>query len=271
MSPTTKPTILIVGNQPRRVGLMAEFLTSDGFNTERASSAKDIKPLIQKFAPAMLIVSMPLPGWDPKEQVAKLRDEFPGAALFLVVENGLVDGLLAPELIPFFAEGAEEIVSWPLTLEELSARVRAVLRRFAPTSKRKTGEVVKCPGGVEIDLDRHRVKKNGQIVSLTPNESKLLEYLAENPGRCILNAQLLSIWDVEYKDNLQYHRMWISRLRSKLEENPRKPVVIITVPGVGYTLAQKGQEERIARLITEMQFDRGAAPTASLPVEMAAS
>jgi len=90
---------------------------------------------------------------------------------------------------------------------------------------------------VEIDLNRRLVKKDGQVISLTRTEWMLLQHLATNAGRVMLNAELLSkVWGPEYRDDLQYLRVWISRLRSKLEADPSKPAIIKTLPGIGYLL-----------------------------------
>jgi two-component system KDP operon response regulator KdpE len=113
--------------------------------------------------------------------------------------------------------------------------VRAVLRRsVAPGSGAGTTVTV---GNIEIDLNRRLVKKDGVVIALTRTEWMLLQHLATNAGRVMLNAELLSkVWGPEYRDDLQYLRVWISRLRSKLEADPSKPAIIKTLPGIGYLL-----------------------------------
>jgi len=92
-------------------------------------------------------------------------------------------------------------------------------------------------GNIEIDLNRRLVKKDGTVIALTRTEWMLLQHLATNAGRVMLNAELLSkVWGPEYRDDLQYLRVWISRLRSKLEADPSKPQIIKTLPGIGYLL-----------------------------------
>jgi two-component system KDP operon response regulator KdpE len=90
---------------------------------------------------------------------------------------------------------------------------------------------------VEIDLDRRIVTKGDETVSLTRTEWQLLQHLATNAGRVMLSAELLSnVWGPEYHNDVQYLRVWVSRLRRKLEENPAAPVIIRTMQGMGYLL-----------------------------------
>ena len=119
--------------------------------------------------------------------------------------------------------------------DELSARVRAVLRR----AHHLPGDGGKLRvDGVEIDLEARLVKKNGEVVSLTRTEWRLLQELAANAGRVMLNEELLSrVWGPEYRSDFQYLRVWISRLRAKLEKKPSEPKIISTFPGIGYMLA----------------------------------
>ena len=94
---------------------------------------------------------------------------------------------------------------------------------------------------VEIDLNRRLVKKEGDVVSLTRTEWMLLQHLAANAGKVMLNTELLSkVWGPEYRDDLQYLRVWVSRLRSKLEPDPSNPTIIKTLQGIGYLLDAEG-------------------------------
>ena len=92
-------------------------------------------------------------------------------------------------------------------------------------------------GNLEIDLDRRLVLRRGQMVPLTRTEWLLLQQLATHAGRVLTNSELLSkVWGPEYRDDVQYLRVWVSRLRRKLEENPAEPAIIKTMPGIGYML-----------------------------------
>jgi two-component system KDP operon response regulator KdpE len=130
--------------------------------------------------------------------------------------------------------GADDYLGKPFSLDELSARVRAVLRR---TAVAQTSENVVHVEDVDIDLGRRMVRRGEEIITLTRTEWNLLQCLAANAGKVMLNAELLSkVWGPEYVGDLQYLRVWISRLRAKIERDPAEPKVIRTFPGVGYML-----------------------------------
>jgi two-component system KDP operon response regulator KdpE len=114
----------------------------------------------------------------------------------------------------------------------LSARVRAVLRRAVGVTA--PDKVVRA-GDLEVDLNHRLVRRNGELVSLTRTEWMLLQHLAANPGKVMLNSELLSkVWGPEYRNDLQYLRVWVSRLRRKLETDPGEPKLIKTFQGIGY-------------------------------------
>jgi two-component system KDP operon response regulator KdpE len=129
--------------------------------------------------------------------------------------------------------GADDVLVKPFSPEELSARARAVLRR---TNSHKPGMVVRM-GDVEVDLERHTVARHGAPVRLTRTEWMLLEHLIANAGHVLMNRDLLEkVWGPEYTNDLQYLRVWISRLRRKLEMDPASPRFIKTYAGIGYML-----------------------------------
>jgi len=116
--------------------------------------------------------------------------------------------------------------------------VRAVLRRAAGISP--TGGVLRI-GDVEIDLERRMMSRNGQLVQLSRTEWLLLQHLAANAGKVVLHTELLTkVWGPEYRDDLQYLRVWISRVRRKLGALPGEPGPITTFQGIGYVLNVDG-------------------------------
>jgi two-component system KDP operon response regulator KdpE len=113
----------------------------------------------------------------------------------------------------------------------MGARIRAVLRRAAGIDS----EQVVHAGELTVDLGRRLVRRSGEQVAVTRTEWQLLQHLAANAGKVILSGELLAkVWGPEYRDDLQYLRVWVSRLRQKLETDPSHPTIIKTLPGIGY-------------------------------------
>jgi len=128
--------------------------------------------------------------------------------------------------------GADDYVTKPFSMDELQARMRAVLRRMAP-SEAETPVV--SVGDLEIDLGRHLVKRGGAVIHLTPTEFSLLELFVTNPGKLLTHRWLLQkVWGDAYRNESHYVRVFVSGLRKKLEQDPPSPSLILTEPGVGY-------------------------------------
>jgi two-component system KDP operon response regulator KdpE len=130
--------------------------------------------------------------------------------------------------------GADDYVAKPFHPDELAARVRSVMRRSAGMAP--GGGVVHI-GDVEIDLERRFMKRGGELVVLSRTEWQLLQHLVVNAGKVVLHSELLTkVWGPEYRDDMQYLRVWISRVRRKLGAAPGEPGPITTFQGIGYVL-----------------------------------
>ena len=131
-------------------------------------------------------------------------------------------------------QGADDYIAKPFHLDELAARVRAVLRRASGAG---AGIGTVRFDDIEIDLERRMVIRGGEIVELSRTEWLLLQHLATNAGKVVLHTELLTkVWGPEYRDDLQYLRVWVSRVRRKLGAKPGEPGRIKTFQGIGYLL-----------------------------------
>jgi two-component system KDP operon response regulator KdpE len=134
--------------------------------------------------------------------------------------------------------GADDYIAKPFHPDELAARVRAVIRR---SSGAQPGAGVIRFDDVEIDLERRMVTRSGELVQLSRTEWLLLQHLAANAGKVVLHTELLTkVWGPEYRDDLQYLRVWVSRVRRKLGAKPGEPGRIRTFQGIGYLLDVEG-------------------------------
>jgi DNA-binding response OmpR family regulator len=185
--------------------------------------------------PDLIVLDIMLPDISGLEVMRRLRERTAVPIILLTgkgADTDKVRGLL---------QGADDYLTKPFNPEELSARVYAVLRRVRrPADPESTGTIE--IDGLEIDLERRLVKRDGKFIPLTRTEWNLLQQLAGNAGKVMASAEILSkVWGPEYRDDLQYLRVWISRLRSKLESDESQ-VLIKTFRGVGYMFDPSGAQ-----------------------------
>jgi len=130
--------------------------------------------------------------------------------------------------------GADDYVTKPFSHKELVARIDAVMRRYRAGAETSRTQLL-SHGDLRIDFAQRRVSVRGRDIPLTPTEYNLLFQLATNAGRVLTHEQLLArVWGEEYRDEVHYLKVYVGRLRNKLERDPAKPELILTVRGVGY-------------------------------------
>ena len=224
----TEPLVLVVDDEAGILRLIKLELAEQGFSVLAASSGEEALQLAEEQRPDILLLDILMPEMTGFEVMRRLREQSNAPVILVTAKDSDSDKVRGLEL------GADDYVVKPFSAEELGARIRAVLRRS--TGAQKTQRVLRA-GGAEIDLDRRRVTRDGETIPLTRTEWLLLQQLAANAGRVMTNAELLSkVWGAEYRDDLQYLRVWVSRLRHKLEPEPGEPVAIKTLQGIGYVL-----------------------------------
>ena len=228
-------TILVVEDEPDIAELVKYHLEKAGLPARVIGDGKQALDLIVREQPALVVLDLMLPGLDGMEVCRRLRGS-PATrgipVIMLTAKAEEVDRIVGLEM------GADDYVPKPFSPRELVARVKAVLRRATAPSEPSEAPVM--AGGVRLDPGRHEVAKNGQPVSLSAMEFRLLEFFLRHRGRVYSRAQLLDqVWGQDRFVEPRTVDVHIRRLREKIEDAPRKPALIVTVRGLGYKCSEE--------------------------------
>jgi two-component system KDP operon response regulator KdpE len=203
-------------------------LHARGFEVLEASNGLEALALWEREDPHLLILDIMMPRMDGFEVCRRVRLQSVVPIIVLTALDAENDKVIALDL------GADDYLTKPFGVEELLARVRAVLRRTHWEAKPLDSDIIHF-GDLEVDLAGHVVKQRGSEVRLSPTEFALLEQLLTHPGKVLTHRLLLQkIWGPEYGGEAEYLRVYINRLRQKLEPDPANPRYLVTEPGVGY-------------------------------------
>lgn len=227
-------TILIIEDERELVKVLSAYLQQSGYAVLSAMRGDEGLSTWQKEKPDLVLLDLNLPGMDGLDVAREIRkqDETPIIMVTARVEE--IDRLIGLEL------GADDYITKPFSPREVVARVKAVLRRAG--SAVVTQNLLRV-ADLEIDLDAHEARKQGQEMALTPTEFDLLVTLARQPGRVFSRMQLL---EAVQRDGLVYEGYertmdaHIKNLRHKIEDNPKQPEYVETVFGVGYRFSKQG-------------------------------
>lgn len=224
--------ILVIDDNSRDRRLLRDALEHEGYAVEEAADGVEGLKALYASRPDVVILDILMPGMDGWAVCQRIREITDLPVIMLTSldrDEEVVKGL---EL------GADDFVSKPVSPRQLVARVRAVLRRSrAPATAKET--FVYDDGSLLVDVAQHRVWLEGEPVELSPTEFRLLVALAQSPGSVHRYAALLrQVWGSEYVDDVDFLRVYIWRLRKKLERNPDKPTRILTERGFGYRLVR---------------------------------
>ena len=210
---------------------MRLMLTKKGFTVEVAGDA--ITGLQKAYAlkPDVILLDIMLPGMDGWQALSRFR-EMSDVPIIMLTAVGSDD-----KIVKGLDMGADDYIVKPVTADELTARIRALLRRVSPSENSNGGRrgQILTIDYLTIDFDKHEVSVDGNRVDLSPTEFRLLSVLARNKGRMLPHEFLLNeVWGPEYTGDIDYLRLYISYLRRKLEKNLKKPSLIHNEWGVGY-------------------------------------
>jgi two-component system KDP operon response regulator KdpE len=222
--------ILVVDDEPRYLRLMEANLVTEGFLVSKATHGQEAIDLVVEKHPDLVLLDVMMPVLDGFSALERIR-EFSMVPIIIVTarggENDRVRGL---DL------GADDYIVKPFSATELLARVRAVLRR-AKTTEPSFQPASFTHQNLRVDFARAEVFKSDKIVFLSATEYRLLLQFAHNQGSILTSEQLLTdVWGSEYRDDKEILWVSISRLRQKLEDDPKNPEHIVTRSGLGYTM-----------------------------------
>jgi DNA-binding response OmpR family regulator len=231
--PAKKTTILVADDDPQLLRLVTRNLQFEDYEVLPVSDGQQALEQIEAQRPDLVLLDVMMPKMDGFTVCHRVR-EFSAVPIILVTARGQEqDKIRGLDL------GADDYLTKPFSVDELLARVRAVLRRaqFTTIDQAHTLRTTTI-GDLTIDYAQHLVRMAGQEVVLTPIEYRLLAYLAQNVGRVVTQDLLLEhVWGAEYVGESHMLQVNINRLRRKLEADPAHPRYILTKVGIGYLLA----------------------------------
>ncbi len=220
--------ILIIDDEVQIRRLLRVTLQANGYVTSESPSGEDGVVRTGVDRPDLIILDLGLPDMEGVEVLRQIREWSNVPVIVLTVREDEAGKVAALD------SGADDYITKPFGMQELMARIRVALRHSAKTQN----EPVLDLGRLVIDLANRIVKVDNEPIKLTPIEYELLKILAANAGRVMTHRQLLrQVWgDQSYDSGHHYLRVYVGHLRKKVEEDPTRPKIIITEPGVGYRL-----------------------------------
>jgi DNA-binding response OmpR family regulator len=231
--PAKKTTVVAADDDPQLLRLVTRNLQLEGYDVIAVSDGQQALTQIEQQEPNLVLLDVMMPKMDGFTVCHRVR-EFSTVPIIIVTARGQdQDKVRGLDL------GADDYLTKPFSVDELLARVRAVLRRTQFTAKDSSQglQTTATIGDLEIDYSQHLVKMAGREITLTPTEYRILAYLAQNAGRVLTQDLLLEhVWGGEYLGEGHMLQVNINRLRRKLEVDPTHPRYILTKVGVGYYL-----------------------------------
>ena len=219
--------LLIIEDDSNIAELIKVYLTKEGYETKIASDGVEAVNFFKMFEPDLVLLDIMLPRKDGWQVCREIREMSSKPVIMITAKGEVFDKVLGLEL------GADDFVVKPFDMKELSARVKAVLRRYQAHSRQHDEEVIKFEN-IEISLQKYELKLNGRSVDIPPKELELLYFLASNYNRVFTRDQLLDkVWGFDYLGDSRTVDVHVKRLREKLEGVSDK-WILKTVWGVGY-------------------------------------
>jgi two-component system, OmpR family, response regulator RegX3 len=222
-------TILVVDDEPALREALVEALEADGFRVVAAADGREALLRFRAERPDLVLLDLMLPELSGIEVCRIIRAESSVPIVMLTAKDSELDKVVGLEL------GADDYVTKPFSLRELSARIRALFRRSDAAVALETAPAVVDLGPVQADLAGRRLLRDGAVVPLKPKAFELLAFLIRHPGQVFTRDQLLEhVWGYDYGGETRTVDVHVHWLRSRIETDPGQPAFIHTVRGVGY-------------------------------------
>jgi DNA-binding response OmpR family regulator len=222
-------TILVVDDETTLRETLVEALELEGYRAIPAADGREALIRFRADQPDLVLLDLMLPELSGVEVCRILRAESQVPIIMLTARDGEVDKVVGLEL------GADDYVTKPFSLRELTARIRAIFRRAEQLAATQAPPPLVDVGRVQVDLAGHRVLRDGQAVPVKPKAFELLAFLIRNPGQVFTRDQLLEkVWGYDYAGETRTVDVHVHWLRAELEQDPAAPELLQTVRGVGY-------------------------------------
>ena len=219
--------ILIVEDEPSLSEPLAYLLGREGYETTIVADGLAAVAEFERNGSDLVLLDLMLPGMPGTEVCKEIRTRSAVPIIMLTAKDSEVDIVVGLEL------GADDYVTKPYSTRELLARIRAVLRR--KTEPETENDTVLEAGDVRMDIERHTVSVSGTDVAMPLKEFELLELLLRNAGRVLTRGQLIDrVWGADYVGDTKTLDVHIKRIRSRIEQVPSEPTMLVTVRGLGY-------------------------------------
>jgi two-component system, OmpR family, alkaline phosphatase synthesis response regulator PhoP len=221
--------LLLVDDDTTLLRFMGEYFQGTEFTAIIASNGPEALRLAYHEHPDLAVLDVMMPGMDGWEVTRRLREMADLPIILLTGKNSEEDKLRGFQL------GVDDYITKPFSFAELTARIQAVLSRARHSGQEKHNVVP--IGDLLLDLDKHELRQGSQVINLTPTEYRLLEILAQTPGKALAESELVqAIWGSDRPEDTTAIRRYIWLLRQKIEPDPARPVRVLTVRGFGYRL-----------------------------------
>lgn len=220
--------VMVVDDEKPLRDFVRRNLEVRGYKVFTAGNGLEAMAVFQNENIHLVILDIMMPQMDGLEVTRRIREESHVPIIILTAMGEETDKVRAFDL------GADDYLTKPFGVGELLGRIKAVLRRADWSESVSSGERI-VRGDIDVDMEKHKVEVQGHVVDLTPTEFNLLVYLMKNAGKTLPHRAILqNVWGMEYGDEAEYLRVYVGKLRQKIEDDPMKPNYLHTEHGIGY-------------------------------------